>query len=180
MRRILTLTLSLGLISPVAIPQTQNADSSSAAQAATAAPDRASIDSLLGRYEKAYDHQNIDELVAVWPTVRDEKKQFQKIKDEFGRADVSEINVSMEAKQILPAGNGDFLVHCKRTEQYKKLETASYSSGDNMIGAMPQQNSGPTKLTEKKLIRKTAEAWVTLHNSGSAWTIASVSDKKPR
>jgi hypothetical protein len=183
MRSLIGLTLSFGLLLPAAVSAQQTGDSqpSSAAPAAAnaSAVDRISIEGVLRRYETAYNHQNIDELVAVWPGLQDDKKNFKKMKDEFGRADISDRKVSMETQDVLPAADGNFLVRCTRSEQYTKLQTTNYSSGDLQMGSMPAQNPGPKNLSDKKPIHKTSDVWLTLHKDGNAWTIASLSDKKP-
>src|SRR5947209_17122981 len=138
------------------------------------------VDDLLKRYELAYKHRSIDELLAIWPTLKSDRKLFSRTKDDFASANISDLDVSVQMKETQNLPNGDLLIHCARTEQYTKLETASYSSGDNMMGATPVQNPGPKNLTEKRSIRRTGEIWVTLHNSGTSWVIASLNDKKPR
>ena len=180
MRSLTGLTLSLALLTPVGLAQRQaESQAPSDQQAAAQNPDRSAIDALLKRYATAYNHQSLDELLAVWPSLQNDKKTLKKTKDEFGRADVSEMNVSLQVQEVQPAANGDTLVRCTRSEQYKKLQTTSYSSGDNMMGSMPAQNPGPAHLSEKKSVRKTSDVWLTLHKNGDDWTIASVSDKKP-
>ncbi len=178
------MTLSLGLLLPAAASTQQRGDSqpSSAAPAATNANtvDRISIEGVLRRYETAYNHQSVDELVAVWPSLQNDKKSFTKMKDEFGRADISDRKVSMEVKDVQVAADGNFLVRCTRSEQYMKLQNTTYTSGDLQMGATPVQNPGPSHLTDKKTVHKTNDVWLTLHKDGNAWTIASVSDKKPR
>lgn len=179
MRSLTGLTLSLALLTSVGSAQ-QKAESQAPSdqQAAAQNPDRSAIDALLKKYATAYNHQSLDELTAVWPSLQNDKKTFKKIKD-FGRADVSEMNVSLQVQEVQPTANGDAVVRCARSEQYQKLKTTSYSSGDNTMGSMPSQNPGPAHLSDKKLIRKTSDVWLTLHKNGDAWTIASVRDKKP-
>jgi hypothetical protein len=180
MRSLTGLTLSLALLTSVGSAQQKvEAEASPAQQAATQNPDRSAIDALLKRYATAYNHQSLDELVAVWPSLQNDKKAFKKTKDEFGRVDVSEMNVSLQVREVQPAASGDTLVHCTRSDEYKKTQTTAYTSGDNMMGSMPAQNPGPAHLNEKKPVHKTSDVWLALHKSGDAWTIASVSDKKP-
>lgn len=180
MRSLTGLTLSLALLSSVGwVQQKVESEASPAQQAAAQNPDRSAINALLKRYATAYDHQSLDELLAVWPSLQNDKQIFKKIKHEFGRADVSEMNVSLQVQEVQPKANGDAVVRCARSEQYKKLQTTSYSSGDNMMGSMPSQNPGPAHLSDKKLVRKTSDLWLTLHKDGDTWTIASVRDSKP-
>src|SRR5216683_3590508 len=158
MRRLigLTLSLSFGLLLPAACSAQQTGDSqpSSAAPAAANAVDRISIEGVLRRYETAYNHQSVDELVAVWPSLQNDKKSFTKMKDEFGRADISDRKVSMEVKDVQVAADGNFLVRCTRSEQYMKLQNTTYTSGDLQMGATPVQNPGPSHLTDKKTVHK--------------------------
>ena len=180
MRSLTGLTLSLALLTSVgSAEQKAEPQAPSDQQAAAQNPDRSAIDALLKRYAAAYNHQSLDELVAVWPSLQNDKKTFKKVKDEFSRADVSEMNVSMQVQEVQSTASGDTLVRCTRSEQYKKLQTTSYSSGDNMMGSMPAQNPGPAHLSEKKSVHKTGDVWLTLHKNGDTWMIASVSDKKP-
>ncbi len=88
----------------------------------------------------------MDELVAVWPALQNDKKSFNKMKDEFGRADISDRKVAMEVKDVEAAADGNALVRCARSEQYMKLQTTNYSSGDLMIDRIPSQNPGPKNL----------------------------------
>ena len=159
---------------------------SSSSETEKESPERASVNAILQkyeagyilrRYESAYNHQNLEELLSVWPSAPNNKKQFQKIKDEFDRRVVSDMQVSMQASEVKALDNGDLLVHCTRTEQYKRLQSTSYSSGDLMMGANPVQNPGPSKLEQKKPFHDSREIWLTLHKTGTAWTIASLSEK---
>jgi hypothetical protein len=174
MRSLIGLTLSFSLLVPgVTARQTDDSQPSSAAQATAQTSDRSAIDAVLKRYEAAYDHQNLDELLAVWPSLRNDKKGLRKIKDEFGRADVSEMNVSLQVREVQAAADGETLVRCARSEQYKKVQTTSY---DRMIG-VPSQTSNPSQ--DKRTVHKTSDVWLTLH-PGTTWTITTVNDKKPR
>ena len=164
---------------PVTSSAQQAGDSQPASTAVDQTLERVSIEGVLRRYETAYDHQSIDELVAVWPSLQNDKKNLSKMKDEFGRADISDRKVAMEVKDVQPAASDYVLVRCSRSEQYMKLQTTSYSSGDLQMGSMPAQNSGPKKLTDKKPVHKTSDVWLTLRKDRDAWTIASLSDKKP-
>ena len=182
MRSLIGLTLSFGLVLPVAATAQQPADAQppSTAPAAGYSLDRIAVEGVLRRYEAAYAHQSIDELVAVWPSLENDKKNYKKMKDELGRADISDRKVTMEVQDVQSATGGDFLVRCTRSDQYMKLQSSSYSSGDLNIQSMPSQNPGPTQQTDKKQVRKTNEVWLTMRHAGGDWTIASVSDKKPQ
>jgi hypothetical protein len=181
MRSLVGLTLSFALLLPVAsaAQQTGNVQPSSAAPVAASAVERIAIEGVLRRYESAYSRQNIDELVAVWPSLQNDKKNFKKMKDELGRADISDRKVAMEVQDVQNVPGGDFLVRCSRSDQYMKLQTTSYSSGDLQIQSMPSQHPGPSQQADKVPVHKTSDVWLTMHHTGSDWTIASVSDKKP-
>ena len=189
MRPILLIVLIAIFECSVAAQQPDSAPSSSASQAVGPPTKSSSVNAvlqryaagdILGRYAAAYNHQNLDELLTIWPSAPNNKKQFRRIKDEFDRRTVSDMQVSIEVSEVKPLDNGDLLVHCTRDAQYKKLQTTSYSSGDLMMGATPVQNSGPSRLEEKKSIHDSREVWLTLHKTGNQWTIASISEKSIR
>src|SRR5216684_1271844 len=117
MRSLIGLTLSFGLLLPVTASTAQQTGSqpSSSAPAAANTLERVAIEGVLRRYETAYNHQSVDELVAVWPSLQNDKKSFTKMKDEFGRADISDRKVSMEVKDVQVAADGNFLVRCTRS-----------------------------------------------------------------
>src|SRR5215469_11366271 len=135
MQTILVILLVAIFECSVAAQQPDRGPSSSASQAVGPPTESSSINALLqryeagyilGRYAAAYNHQNLDELLAVWPSASSNKKQFQKIKDEFNRRTVSDMQVSMQVSEVKALDNGDLVVHCTRDEQYKKLQTTSY------------------------------------------------------
>ncbi len=181
MRSLVGLTLSFGFLvtGTTAAQQTVDSHPSSVAQVASQTPDRSSIDPVLRQYEAAYNHQNVDELLVVWPRLQNDKKSLKKIKDEFGRADISDVNVSLQVQEVQAAADGETLVRCVRSEQYKKLETTGVSPGDLGIQQVPRQIGGASSQTEKKQVHKTTGVWLMLYKTGNEWAIASVSDKKP-
>ena len=180
MSRTLIVLLSLTLlVSTTSAKQVSSPQSSSAAQGATEAPDSAAIDALLRRYEKAYNHQSMDELLAIWPDLKNDKKQLQKIKSEFG-PNISEMKVSMQAQEIQTTGGGDRTVKCLRSEHYEKLESTGYAPSDLGIQQVPSQAGDPSTRTHKKQIQRTNLMWITAHKAGDDWVILSVTDKKPR
>lgn len=174
-----SLTLSLALLMPAGLAQ-ETGTQTSAAQSAPQGSDRSVADSLMNRYATAYNHRDVNELLAVWPSLQNDKKTFKKIKEEFSRADISEVNVSLQIQEMRVLDNGDTLVQCVESERYKKLEATGVSPSDLGIQQVPRQISGPSSQMEKTEIHKTNPLWLTLHKTGPQWTIASASNKKPR
>ena len=179
MREFAGFTLSFGLLlSGATAQQAGNSQPSSAVQATAQTPDTSSSDTVLRRYEAAYGHQNLDELLAVWPSLQDDKKQFKKIKDVFGSASISDVNVSLLTEETQTVAGGDLLLRCKRSEQYMRLQDTRDALADVVPGrtGIPVGKPVPTKSP----VHKTAEIWLTLHKTGAVWIIASLSEKKPR
>jgi hypothetical protein len=86
----------------------------------------------------------------------------------------------LEAQDIQFPNNDEAVVKAKCDQQYHQLVTSSYSSGDATMGGLVGQRPGPSNNRDEKTVKKTSDLWMTLHRDGDKWTIASVSDKKPR
>jgi hypothetical protein len=131
-------------------------------------------------YQKAYERQDLRELLAVWPTLPRDAKQFKKIKQQFERADITHVRLVVEPHDVQIRGNDDAVVQCSNSEQYVQLEKSGYYGGDAMLPRLVAQTPGPLNDLEKRKVKKTGDIWMTLHRDGDQWTIVSVSDKKPR
>jgi hypothetical protein len=136
------------------------------------------IDTALKAYAAAYAHKNMDELVAVWPDLPTEKKDYKKIQSQFGDSNISNVQMTLQPLET-QAMTDSAVVQCQRTLNYVKEETRSESvSGDNRgRGIAGVQDQGPMVKTVKKDVKKTDKVWIKLHRSGDNWTIAAISDK---
>jgi len=171
----LTSLLSLALLACTL--QAQQTSQPSAADSKSV--DKMKVDAALQQYLAAYQHRSIDLLLAVWPSLQNDKKEYGKIKHHLGDASISEEKMEVSPEDVQPTTDGA-IIHAKRTETYSKVDITSGSSfGDSRAAAMPVQDPGPHKKETKKPITKQDEVWITLHHTGDTWTIANISDKKP-
>jgi hypothetical protein len=150
-------------------------NSNSAAQGTAQSPDRAAIDETLKSYVNAYGKRSVDDLVAVWPDLANQKKEYKKIKEHFADSTISNDKVSLGSCET-QAMKEDAVVKCERTEEYVKTESNTTYGGDAMM-ASPAQRPPPTQETTKRPIKKSGPVWVKLHKDGDGWKIVSVSDK---
>jgi hypothetical protein len=141
--------------------------------------DRLKIESALQSYLTAYAHRSFPELLAVWPDLANQKKEYEKIKRHFTDPSVSGEEITVQLEEIQPAKDG-VLVRAHRTEQFVKTDTSSTPGvGDNRLGE-PRQFPGPYQSEKKSNVRKSGEVWITMRKSDDAWIIASISEKKPK
>ena len=118
-------------------------------------------------------------MLAVWPELQNQKKDYEKIKRHLADPGVSDEKVTVQPSEIRSTNDG-VLVRAERTEQFVKTETTStIGVGDLRAGGMPGQDPGPYQSQKKKDVKKSGEVWITMHRAGDAWTIVSLSDKKP-
>jgi len=168
---LLTLALLACTLQAQQTPQPSSADKNSV--------DKMKVDATLQQYLAAYQHRSIDLLVAVWPDLQKDKKQYGQIKHHLGDASIAEEKMEVTPEEVQPTSDGA-IVHAKRTETFSKIDTTSVSLfGDSRGQTMPVQDPGPTKKETKKPITKQDEVWITLHHTGDTWTIANITDKKP-
>jgi len=153
----------------------QEAASPAGAAPATQAANRAAIDDVFLAYVNAYAHKSIDELVAIWPDLPNQKKDYKKIKSQLQDARISGEKVTMHSLET-NVTNDDAVVKCERTEEYVKTETEAEAIGDATM-ASPAQRQPPVQVTTKKQKKTTDTVWVKLHKNGNAWKIVSISDK---
>jgi len=148
----------------------------SASDRAQSAADNAGTNALLKAYVNAYANRNIDDLVAVWPDLQNQKKEYKKIKEHFKDPKVSNEKLSLDKCETQAIQN-QAMATCEQTEEYVKTETETSSGGDAMM-ASPAQRPPPTTQDLKHNMKKTQTVWVKMHKDGDTWKIVSVSDKK--
>jgi hypothetical protein len=153
----------------------ESAPSQAPAQAGAQSADSAGINATLKAYVEAYGRKSIDDLVAVWPDLPNEKKDYKKIKQHFADTGVSNEKVSLDSCDSKITGM-DAVAKCDRSEEFVKTETDTTYGGDATM-ASPAQRPPPTNQQLKRPVKKTAPAWFKLHKNGDNWQIVSVSDK---
>src|SRR5580700_9191335 len=136
-------------------------------------PDHAQIDATLKAYVDAYGRRNMDDLVAVWPDLVNQKKEYKKIKDFFEDHEISDEKVTLDSCEAQIRKN-DAITKCERTEKFIRTYTETQWLGDAMM-ASPAQRPPPWQVERKSPVKKSKEAWVRLHKNGSNWQIVSVS-----
>jgi hypothetical protein len=142
-------------------------------------PDRIQIEQTLQRYLGAYQRRSLPDLVAVWPELQNQKKEYEKIRRHFDDGNISDEQVILEPLQTESTSDGA-IVYARRTEQFVKTErTSSIAMGDLRAGALPAQDPGPHVTEKKKDVKKSATLWIKLHRKGDAWTINSIGEQKP-
>ena len=145
--------------------------------AAQQAPDRGPIETTLKAYVSAYERRSMDELLAVWPDLQNQKKEFKKIKDHFSDGSILvPVKVTLGPQEI-KSSNDDAVARCQRTEEYVKLVTHTEFSGDAMM-SNPAQRPPPEKRTSQEKVKKTETLWFKLHKKGDSWQVVAVSDKQ--
>lgn len=138
-------------------------------------PDQAAINATLKAYVDAYGTRNIDNLVAIWPDLPNQKKDYKKIKEHFTDSKISHDKVSLNGCET-QAMKSDVVVKCERIEEYIKTEEETSYFGDAMM-ASPAQRPPPNPRQEKHTEKKHGNVWVKLHKDGDSWKIVSVSEK---
>ncbi len=131
------------------------------------------MDSTLTKYVSACERRSMSDLLAVWPDLQKDKKEYGKIKKHFEDGNVSNVHVSLQPLETQKM-NDDAIVQAEQTEKFVKAESVE-SGGDNMMGRYPAQNSGPHQAT--KDVKKTEKVWMKLHKQNDEWMIVQVSEK---
>jgi hypothetical protein len=185
--RILVLFTSATLLACACLAQ--NTTTASAAPPVTgsapavetaASPERAQINQLFESYESAYNHKDLAALLAIYPSLQNEK-DFKKVKWHLSE----DPNVFSEKVTLSPADvqiNGDkATVHGKRNEVYVSLETRSeITQGDANMENMPVQDPSPIPQTKKKVSNKTDDVVMELQKTPTGWQIASLTAEKSK
>ena len=166
---LLTLALLACTLQAQQTPQPSSADKNSV--------DKMKVDAALQQYLAAYQHRSIDLLVAVWPDLQKDKKEYGKIKHHLGDASIAEEKMEVTPEEVQATSDGA-LVHAKRTETFSKVETTSTSYTGDTRGMYTAgvQDPGPVKKETKKPITKQDEVWITLHHSCLLYTSPSPRD----
>ena len=152
----------------------QAQDAPTYAQSAQQGP----IEAVLKKYAEAYQYRNIEGLVAVWPSLKNQEKQYKKTKEFFedGRISDTQMLVKPLEWQLAP---DQVVVRCERVEQYSKIQVAKgLGPGDIMPATAIHATTFPDTVYKKKITTH-SEVWITLRRSGDNWTISAVDDKKP-
>jgi hypothetical protein len=140
-------------------------------------PVRVQIESTLQRYLAAYVRRSLPELLAVWPDLRNQKRDYDKIKRHLADPSVSREEMTIELLEIQSTHDGA-LVRAHRTEQFVETKTTSIATtGDLRVG---EQFPGPSQIEKEKEVKKSGEVWITMRPMDDLWIIVSVCDKKPR
>jgi hypothetical protein len=134
----------------------------------------AGIDVALKKYISAYEQRNMQNLLAVWPDLETDKKEFGSIKKHFDDGSVSNEHMSLHPLET-KSMNNEAVVKCERTEKFAKAETLE-SGGDLMMNRSPAQNPGNREST--KTVKKTDKVWMKLHKQNDDWVITAVSSKE--
>ena len=141
-------------------------------------PDRIQIEQALQRYLGAYQRLSVQDLLTVWPDLKTQKKEYDRIKRHFEDPNISNEQLSLEPLQMQSTSHGA-TVYARRTEQYVKSERLSTSSfGDLRAGTMPGQDPGPRVTEKKKDFKKSAVVLIDLHRGDEGWTIVSIGEQK--
>lgn len=162
-----------------ALGQQTPATQGSAADVASASANRTDIEKTLKAYAEAYQDQDLQSVLKVWPDLQNQPKELRRTKERFENPRISNTQLALEVEDIQSTSNGA-LVKCKRVEKYNQVEFSTYSSNDDRLGTTPAQNPGPTHMQDKKKVIKENHVWITLHRDGDTWKIASLADKQPR
>ena len=143
--------------------------------ALVSAADRDQVEGTLKKYESAYQHMSLYELQIVWPDLPNQKKEYRKAEDLFKRGDVSDMLLSLEAKDVQVNGD-NAVVHGIRHEHYLKNEKSEYYGSDLGMEPLGTQRLGPTAVRKKRSVKKTDDVTIHLHRQGDAWVISSLEE----
>jgi hypothetical protein len=161
------------LVFSSAVAQGGTASKPSDAQGSAQAGMPTEIENALKKYVAAYERRSEQDLLAVWPDLQNQKKEFGKIKQHFGDPNVSNEHMSLHPLETQML-KGDAIVQCERTEHFSKAQT-NESPGDLIMNRSPAQSPPPSETT--KPVTKSGKVWVKLHKNQDDWIITSVSEK---
>ncbi len=140
-------------------------------------PDRAQIEAVLKSYEEAYAHHDLEALLAIWPGLRNQEKEFKKarwhLKDD---PDVFSEKMSLEPIRW-DIGKDQAMVNCNRSEVYVRLETLS-QVGLGDVRTATGQLPDPAAVPSKKIVKKNDNVTFSLKKQEDRWIISSLSEKK--
>jgi hypothetical protein len=171
---------SLCLLSIILLPTAWAQQSTQAPKVDPKNPNQLQLEETLQRYLAAYAHKNFQELLTVWPDMRNDKKEADKIRRHLEDGMVRDEQMSVQPLETVSISDGA-LVRAQRTEEYVKTErSSSISHGDLNMGAMPVQDPGLSQLEKKKPVKKTDTVWFKFRQAGDNWTIVSITSQKPQ
>ncbi|MBA3913236.1 MAG: hypothetical protein H0X25_05150 [Acidobacteriales bacterium] len=140
--------------------------------------ERGKIDEVLKAYDAAYNHKSLEGLLAIYPSLQNDQKEFKKVKWHFEDPNVYSEEMNLQAEDVQVNGN-QAKVRAKRHEKYYALEMRSeITNGDLNMQNMPAQDPGPNRVQRKHNTDKTETVYMTLQRNGENWQIASMSTKK--
>jgi hypothetical protein len=145
-------------------------------QAKNQPTNNASINATLNAYVNAYGKRSIDDLVAVWPDLANQKKEYKRVKEHFSDQRVSNEKLSLDSCEA-QAVKDQAMATCQQTEEFVRTDTETTYGGDAMM-ASPAQRPPPVTQNLKHNEKRTKTVWIKLNKDGGAWKIVSVSDKK--
>jgi hypothetical protein len=171
---ILSAALCCAIVLGSAQAQVAASPQSSAAPAASTPQMPHEIEVTLQKYVSAYERRSAQELLAVWPDLQNQKKEYGTIKKHFDDGNISNLHLSLHPleTQVL---KDDAIVQCERTEKFAKAG-ATPTGGDLIMNSAPAQSPPPGQWT--KDVKKTDKVWVKLHKNGDDWVIVAVSPKQ--
>jgi len=171
----LTVALFCTLVFGKAVAQDAAPAQSTAASATIGAPAMPhEIQIALQKYVSAYERRSSTELLAIWPDLQNQKKEFGKIKQHFDDPNISNEHVSLHPLETQTLKD-DAIVRCERTQHFSKSETTP-TGGDLIMNSSPAQTPPPSQTT--KAVKKTDKVWIKLHKNGNDWVIVSLSEKQ--
>jgi hypothetical protein len=136
----------------------------------------APLQAALTKYVAANNAHNMQDLLAIWPMLQTQKKEYNKIKDHFADVRISDEHFSVEplVTRIL---NDNAIVECNRIDEFSKTQTKTDFGGDLNMGNSPAQSIPPNTRSNKSRVRKADRIWIKLHKSSDTWQIVSVTGK---
>jgi hypothetical protein len=142
--------------------------------------DRKRLEEVLDQYVDAYEHQSLPALVALWPALPNQKKDYESIQRHVNESIFPGSVQSSIEPQDLQIEKDQAKVRCLRHEQYVKVHTSSEVIGGDLrgpkaFGQLPE----PSLRTYQRKVVKNRIVTITLHRSGDNWTIISVTEEKP-
>lgn len=144
-------------------------------------PDRQEILSVLDKYASAYDHQSMSELLAIWPTLKDDQKLYKHIEQHFRESNimVNSVETTMEPEHW-EIEKDRAVVRCVRNERYVKVATQAETIGTDLRG--PKAGYGqlpePNQRTQQWVVKKSSDVTLTLQKVGNDWNIVSGAEEK--
>ncbi len=172
--RTLSVCLLYALLSCSAVAQdvtTAKGPQSAGASAESQIPPE--IETALKKYVTAYEGRSIQDLLAVWPDLQNQKKDYGKVKQHFNDPNISNEHMTLHPLQTQVLKD-DAVVQCERTEHFAKAETTEHG-GDLIMDRQVSQTPPPSQAT--KTVKRTNKVWIKLHKNQDGWVIVSVSEK---